>query len=92
MFVEDQRALRIIEDSVQKVAGHYQEALPWRHTPPFLPSNRVVAEQRLYLLKKKFLREPEFSASYKASINDYIKKVYARQVPEGQLHSNGKPL
>ena len=63
MFVEDQRALRIMEDSVEKVAGHYQVALPWRHKPPFLPDNRVAAEQRLYLLKKKFLREPEFFAS-----------------------------
>ena len=32
-------------------------ALPWRHIPPFLPNNRVAAEQRLYLLKKRFLRE-----------------------------------
>ena len=92
MSVEDHRALRVMEDSVQKVAGHYQVALPWRHIPPFPPNNRVAAEQRLYLLKKRFLREPEFFASYKASINDYINKGYAIQVPEEQLHPEGKPL
>ena len=85
MSVEDQRALRIMEDAVQKVAGHYQVAPPWRHIPSFLPSNRVAAEQRLYPLKKRFLREPKFFALHKASINDYIKKGYARQVPEEQL-------
>ena len=67
-------------------------ALPWRHIPPFLPNNRVAAEQRLYLLKKRFLTDPEFFVSYKASINDNIKKGYARQVPEEQLLSKGKPL
>ena len=81
-----------MEDSVQKVAGHYQVAIPWRHIPPFLASNRAAAELRLYLLKKRFLRDPEFFASYKASINDYIKKGYARQVPEEHLYPKENPL
>ena len=38
------------------------------------------------------MREPEFFRSYKASINDYIKKGYARQVPEEQLLPKGEPL
>ena len=57
MSVEDERTLIIIEGSVKKVSAHYQIALPWRQHPSYLPNNRVLAEQRLYLLKKKFLRD-----------------------------------
>ncbi|KAL9982123.1 hypothetical protein ACROYT_G010928 [Oculina patagonica] len=76
MSVEDERALRIMEGSVKKVSGHYQIALPWRQHPPYLPDNRALAEQRLYLLKKKFLRDQEFFGRYKGTINDYITKGY----------------
>ena len=34
------------------VDGHFQVALPWRHEPPFLPNNRVVAERRGFASKE----------------------------------------
>ncbi|XP_078344112.1 uncharacterized protein LOC144629777 [Oculina patagonica] len=92
MSVEDERALRIMEGSVKKVSGHYQIALPWRQHPPYLPDNRALAEQRLYLLKKKFLRDQEFFGRYKGTINDYITKGYAQRVPKDELSADGKPL
>lgn len=92
MSVEDEKALAIMEDSVKKVSGHYQVALPWRQQPPYLPNNRVAVEQRLHLLKKRFLRDPEFFARYKTAINDYFVKGYAKQVPEEDLNADGKPL
>ena len=92
MSVEDERALAIMESSVRKVSGRYQVALPWRQQPPHLPNNRVVAEQRLSLLKKRLLRDPEFFARYKAAVNDYIAKGYARRVPLEELHPLSKPL
>ena len=52
MSVEDERALRIMEESSKKVSGHYQIALPWRQQPPYLPNNRILASLRLQLLKK----------------------------------------
>ena len=60
MSVEDERALKLMEDSGVKVSGHYQVALPWRFQPPCLPNNRIAAEQRLQLLRNKFLRDEEF--------------------------------
>ena len=65
MLVEDERALKLMEDSVVKVSGHYQVALPWRFQPPYLPNNRIAAEQRLQLLRNKFLRDEEFFRKYK---------------------------
>ena len=92
MSVEDERALAIMESSVKRASGCYQVALPWRGQPPYLPNNRVAVEQRLSLLKKRFHRDPEFFARYKAAVNDYIVKGYANQVPVEELYPNGKPF
>lgn len=90
MLVEEERALKLMEDSVVKVSGHYQVALPWRFQPPYLPNNRIAAEQRLQLLRNKFLRNEEFFRKY--TINDDIDKGYARRVPDEQLDVIDKPL
>ena len=52
----------------------------------------MAVEQRLHLLKKRFLRDPEFFARYKTAINDYFVKGYTKQVLEKDLNANGKPL
>jgi len=54
--LEDERALEIMERTLKMVDGHFQAALPWRHDPPFLPNNRIVAERRGFLLKKRLLK------------------------------------
>ena len=46
-----------MERTLKMVDGHYQVALPWRYDPPYLPNNRVVAERRGLLLKKRLLRD-----------------------------------
>ena len=52
----DERTLQIMERTLKMVNGHFQVALPWRHDPPFLPNNRIVAERRGFLLKKRLLK------------------------------------
>ena len=92
MSVEDQKALKTMEDSVKIVSGHYQVALPWRNQPSYLPNNRIAAEQRLQLLRKRFLRDEDFFQRYNGTINDYITKGYPRRVPDEELNPIGKPL
>ena len=92
MSVEDERALRIMEGSSKKVSGYYRIALPWRQQPPYLPNNRVLADHRLQLLKKKFLQDHKLFESYRATIHDYISKGYAQRVPKEELDIDGKPL
>jgi len=92
MSVEDERALRIMEESSKKVSGHYQIALPWRKQPSYLPSNRILADHRLQLLKKKLLRDQKLFESYRATIHDYLSKGYAQRVPKKELDVDGKPL
>ena len=58
MFVEDQQALKIMEETAVRIDGHYQVALPWPKKPPCLPNNRQLAESRIRLLKKRLLKVP----------------------------------
>ena len=49
--VEDNKALTKIRESLQRRERHFQVRLPWREDPPYLPNNKVMAQQRLDLLR-----------------------------------------
>ena len=57
--VEDQRTLEIMEGSLREVNGHFQVALAWRHDPPYLPNNKVMAERRALLLKRRLMKDED---------------------------------
>ena len=54
---EDKRALEVMVTSMKRVKEHYQIALPWRGYPPCLPNNKIMAERRALLLKKRLNKE-----------------------------------
>ncbi|KAH9581857.1 hypothetical protein MS3_00008868 [Schistosoma haematobium] len=56
LSVEDRIALSAISNSVQRLNGHYQIALPWRHKHK-LPNNRELAERGLSCLKGRLIRD-----------------------------------
>ena len=64
----------------------------WRESVPKLPNNRVLAERRLQLLKKRFLRDSKLFEKYKATIQDYMIKGHAKRVPEDEPVVDDKPL
>jgi len=78
--LEDERALEIMEITLKMVDGHFQVALPWRHDPPFLPNNRIVAERRGFLLKKRLLKDEALFEKYKTVMTDYIENGHAEKV------------
>ena len=67
------------------VDGHYRVPLPWRYDPLYLPNNKVVAERRGLLLKKRLLRDKAMGEKYKATMTDYIEKGHAEGIPEEEL-------
>ncbi|KAJ8035403.1 hypothetical protein HOLleu_22626 [Holothuria leucospilota] len=79
--IEDRRAKSIMEKSFVKVDGHYQMGLPWHHGEPVFPINSPYVEARLRLLKKRFEKDSELYTNYKETIDDYLEKGYAREVP-----------
>ena len=79
MSVEDRKAMKIIETTMSKVDDHYQMGLLWKMDNPSLPFNRAASEVRLQHLKKGFSREPNLESNYRAVINEYVDKGYARK-------------
>ncbi|VDP52219.1 unnamed protein product [Schistosoma margrebowiei] len=71
MSVEDRIALSAISNSVQRLNGHYQMALPWRHNHK-LPNNRELAERRLSCLKGRLIRDKKLFEDYVDSITRFL--------------------
>lgn len=72
--------MKIIETTMSKVDDHYQMGLLWKMDNPSLPFNRAAAEVRLQHLKKRFSRDPNLESNYRAVINTYVDKGYARKL------------
>ena len=85
MSIEDKRALELMDKSVRKVDGHYQLALPWKQRPPILPNNRNLADHRMRQLRRRLLSDDGLFGKYRATINDYLSKGYARKIPDSEL-------
>ena len=57
MSVEDQEALKRMENSEQIVDGHSEIAMLWKSVIPWLPNSKQMAEARLQSLKRKLQRK-----------------------------------
>ena len=84
MSLDDKRALEIMESSAVHKEGHYEIALPWRYSPSCLPNNRVLAEHRLKLLRRRLVKDPDLFQKYSSFIDNLLDKDYVRQVPDHQ--------
>ena len=81
MSQNDKRALEVMRKSATLKGGHYEIALPWKDDPPLLENNKIVAEHRLRLLKKRLLKDPELLTKYKECIEDLLKRGHAKKAP-----------
>ena len=81
MSVEDKCAMKTMETSVTFENGHYQLGLPWRDENTCLPNNMALAHARLQQLMRKLLCDSLLHQKYAETVNDYIAKGYAREVP-----------
>ena len=71
---------------------HYQVALSWRHDPPYVPNNRVVAERRGLLLKKRLLKDDAVFEKYKTTVTDYVEKGHAEKISNEELEIKDRPV
>ena len=62
--------------------------LPWKRDPPKLESNYAKALRRLESVERKLRQDPVKAKAYKASINEYVEKGIAEEVPD-QSDDNG---
>ena len=57
---EDREFLKMMNENSRKVGKHYELPLPLKNPATKLPNNRYLAEKRLLILKKRFLKDPDF--------------------------------
>jgi len=84
MSVNDKRVIELWQSKLQISDGHYELPIPFSKSPPQLSDNRIVAERRLELLRKKLIADPEKCSSYKQGIAEMVSKGYAEKVPEAE--------
>ena len=61
--------------------------LLWKEDNPCVPFNRPLAEARLNHIKKRLLRDPQLKAKYRATIDDYVDRGYARKLSQEEANS-----
>ena len=81
MSLEDEKAKRIMmKTAYLDEDGHWTMRLPWKEDPPPLENNRVLAENRLKCLKRKFQNSPSYKEEYVKKMNTYIDSGFAVKV------------
>ncbi|XP_038060160.1 uncharacterized protein LOC119731170 [Patiria miniata] len=88
MSLDDKKAVKTWNDSVNLVDGHYQLDIPFKSDTPDLPENRIVAERRLQSLAKRFTKDPGLHSRYCAEIQNLLSRGFAERVPEHELASS----
>ena len=86
----DRRALEIMEKTVKLKDGHYEIALLLKDYPPQLENNKIQAEHRLKLLRRRLQADSALHGKYTEFMNDLFENGYARKIPREE-RDMGKP-
>ena len=92
LSIEDKRALQIIEETTRFVDGHYEVGLPWKDVEPKLPNNRIMAEKRLEMLRRRLLKpgNKELESMYRQTMQGYIEKEYAKKLTKDESNTESQ--
>ena len=80
--VDDLQALKLWNDTITVIDGHYCLHIPFKHYPPQMPNNTVMARQRLESLKRRLCRDENLASAYCKNMDELFDKGYAEAVPE----------
>ena len=82
MRIEDQLALKTVENTIQYVNNMYRVCIPWIKDNQNLPDSYRMALQRLQNTEKRLQKLPYIARAYSDIIDQYITKGYVRKVPD----------
>jgi hypothetical protein len=82
---EDERVIKLLDDTTQFVDGRYEVGLIWKDPNVNLPNNKVVAERRLRSLERRLHHDPLLSIKYRQTINNDIEKGHVQKLSEQEL-------
>ncbi|XP_045032645.1 uncharacterized protein LOC123474497 [Daphnia magna] len=82
---EDKLARKKLDATIQFDGTRYEVGLPWVSDAIALPDNYNSALRRLFSIENKFIHNSNFAERYKAVIDDYVAKGFARPLKESEL-------
>lgn len=86
---DDARARRMLTEATVRVGERFQTALLWRKDDVRLPHSYNMALRRLISVERKMARDLEYAALYRANIESYVTKGYARCLTDEEAQRSG---
>ena len=86
---EDHIAQNMLEENTKFVNGHYKVGMLWKENNVVLPNNKIVAQNRLVSVLKRFKNDDNFRDMYSSAVNEYIKMGYARKLTKTESEATG---
>lgn len=77
---DDDRALKIMENTIRRVGNHFEIGLLWRNENVTLPDSKPVALNRLKCMERKMDKNKDFATDYCRKIEEYAQKGYIRKL------------
>ncbi|XP_045024653.1 uncharacterized protein LOC123469622 [Daphnia magna] len=82
---EDKLARKKLDATIQFDGTRFEVGLPWVSEDIALPDNYNSALRRLFSIENKFVHNSNFAERFKAVIDDYVAKGFARPLKESEL-------
>lgn len=79
---EDTLALRKFKDSIKFRDGRYTASLPWKDDCPQLPTNRILALNRLQSLLSSLKKKPDILKTYDHIIHEQLQLGFIEKIDE----------
>ncbi|XP_055632447.1 uncharacterized protein LOC129772938 [Toxorhynchites rutilus septentrionalis] len=85
MSKEDQRALKILQETTVSVGDRFESGLLWKFDDFEFPDSYPMAIKRLHCLQRGMEKDPTLKENIQRQIQEYIDKGYAHRASVGEL-------
>ncbi len=86
LSAEDKQFMKIMEDSVIKINGHYQVRLPLKERNVIMPNNVSQANMFAERLKHKLEKNEKLRSQYSSFMADLEQKKFSEKVPLSEIN------
>ncbi|XP_055539757.1 uncharacterized protein LOC129726738 [Wyeomyia smithii] len=91
-FIEDKRAIQILQSFVRTENGHYEARLLWKYDQFRLPNSKPVALQRWRCLESRLKKDADLSTVMRLKLDEYLKKGYIRKLSDIEMEKPPKRI
>ncbi|XP_062538963.1 uncharacterized protein LOC134207258 [Armigeres subalbatus] len=84
---DDERALRILEQTTKWVDQRYESGLLWKYDDFEFPDSYPMALKRLQCLERRLAKDPTLNENVQKQIYEYEQKGYAHRASPAELNS-----